>query len=257
MSNQKPMIQVNSLVKRYGSLTVIDDITFEVQPAQVLAVIGPSGSGKSTLLRCINFLEEYEAGIVSVDGEPVGYSSSEGVRKRQSEKEIARHRAQVGMVFQSFNLFAHRTVLQNVMMGPIHVKNQARTEARDIALEFLSKVGLSDKRDSYPAALSGGQQQRVAIARALSMKPKVMLFDEVTSALDPELVGEVLLVMENLAKEGMTMIVVTHEMSFARDVASRLLFFDKGKILEDGNPREIFPNPKTERLRAFLSRKSN
>jgi ABC-type polar amino acid transport system ATPase subunit len=254
MPTSSPMIQVNSLVKRYGDLTVIDDISFDVKAAQVLVVIGPSGSGKSTLLRCINLLEEYEGGIISVDGDQVGYYQSGGVRKRQSEKEIAKHRAQVGMVFQSFNLFAHRTVIQNVMMGPVHVKNMARAEAKEIAYEFLAKVGLSDKSESYPAALSGGQQQRVAIARALAMKPKIMLFDEVTSALDPELVGEVLLVMENLAKEGMTMIVVTHEMTFARDVANRVLFFDKGKILEDGNPKEVFSNPKTERLRAFLSR---
>lgn len=248
------MIQVDSLVKRYDQLTVIDNISFEVKASEVLAVIGPSGSGKSTLLRCINFLEEYQGGTILISGEPVGYYQSSGVRKHQSEKEIAQHRAQVGMVFQNFNLFAHRTVIQNVMMGPVHVKKMARPEARDIAFEFLKKVGLADKCESYPAALSGGQQQRVAIARALAMRPKVMLFDEVTSALDPELVGEVLSVMENLAKEGMTMIVVTHEMNFARDVANRLLFIDKGKILEDGNPKEIFSSPKTERLCAFLSR---
>lgn len=252
--NFVPMIKVNSLVKSYGKLRVLDGISFDVLKGEVLAIIGSSGSGKSTLLRCINFLEEFENGSIYVEGEPVGYYETKGIRKRQPEKIIAKHRAEVGMVFQSFNLFAHRTVLQNVMMGPIHVNKVARSNAKEIAYEFLSKVGLADKCNSYPSALSGGQQQRVAIARALAMNPKVILFDEVTSALDPELVGEVLAVMVDLAKEGMTMLVVTHEMAFARDVASKLLFFDNGKIHESGNPKEMFSYPKTERLCSFLSR---
>jgi polar amino acid transport system ATP-binding protein len=249
------MIQVRSVVKSYGPLEVLKGVSFDVAQGEVAAIIGASGSGKSTILRCINFLENFQDGTIQVSGESVGYDvRPDGVRELQSDKTIARHRQEVGMVFQSFNLFPHKTVVENVMCGPVLAKGMRRPEARNIAESLLAKVGLSDKFHALPAHLSGGQQQRVAIARALAMQPKVMLFDEVTSALDPELVGEVLRVIRDLAQEGMTMILVTHEMHFARDVADQVLFFDGGRILQQGAPREVLDHPESERLKAFLRR---
>jgi len=249
------MIEVRDLHKRFGALQVLNGCSFAVERGQVLVVIGPSGSGKSTMLRCVNFLEEYDDGEVWIDGESVGYDfGANGARKRQSERRIAELRAEVGIVFQSFNLFPHRNVIDNIIMAPVNVKGMRKSEASDIARELLRKVGLEDKMLEYPSRLSGGQQQRVAIARALAMQPKVMLFDEVTSALDPELVGEVLQVMRQLAEEGMTMMIVTHEMHFARDVGDQLLFIDEGRIVEEGLPSKILANPQSERLKAFISR---
>jgi polar amino acid transport system ATP-binding protein len=249
------MIEVKSLRKSYGQEWVLDGVSFEVARGEVLVVIGASGSGKSTLLRCINFLEEFQDGEILIDGMPVGYNvGTGGQRRRQSEATIAEMRTRVGMVFQSFNLFPHCTVLENLTMGPVHVKGVDRHEAESRALGLLTKVGLAEKANEYPSHLSGGQQQRVGIARALAMEPTVMLFDEVTSALDPELVGEVLYVMQKLAAEGTTMIIVTHEMQFARDVADTVLFFDKGRIEESGPPEDVFDSPKSDRLKAFLNR---
>jgi polar amino acid transport system ATP-binding protein len=249
------MIEVRNLRKTYGNLEVLRDISFRVEKGEVVVVLGPSGSGKSTMLRCINLLEEFEGGEIRIAGEPIGYvEDAKGGRRRRKEAENAKLREQVGMVFQSFNLFPHRTVLQNVMMGPLKVQGKPRAEIEPMARDLLQKVGLADKADQYPARLSGGQQQRVAIARALAMQPKVMLFDEVTSALDPELVGEVLRVMRQLAQEGMTMIIVTHEISFARDVGDRIIFMDGGLILEEDAPATLLTNPKSERLKLFLRR---
>ncbi len=249
------MIEGRGVVKRFGELTVLDGIDLTVGAAQVVVVIGPSGSGKTTLLRCLNFLEEYDAGEIYVDGELLGYRrTGDGRLVRRSEEEIARSRTQIGMVFQSFNLFPHKRVLENVILAPVYVKGVKREVAVALARELLAKVGLLHKIDAYPGTLSSGQQQRVAIARALAMQPKVMLFDEVTSALDPELVGEVLAVMRQLASEGMTMVIVTHEMQFAREVAHRAMFMDEGRIVEEGPPKELFSRPKTERLQAFLRR---
>jgi len=249
------MIRVRQLEKRFGATHVLKGIDFEVAAGEVLVVIGPSGSGKSTMLRCLNFIEEYDSGEVWIDGTPLGYrKDGNGVPKRQNEREIARMRTRVGMVFQSFNLFPHRTVLQNLMMAPLHVKGEPKDEVRARSLELLDKVGLGAFAGSYPSRLSGGQQQRVAIARALAMRPQVMLFDEVTSALDPELVGEVLGTMKQLAEAGMTMIIVTHEMAFAREVGDRIMFMDAGRIVEHGRPEELFDHPRTERLSQFLLR---
>jgi ABC-type polar amino acid transport system ATPase subunit len=249
------MIEVRGLRKSYGALEVLRDINFSVDKGEVVVVLGPSGSGKSTMLRCINLLEEFQGGEIRIDGEAIGYrEDARGVRHWCKERENAKLRAQVGMVFQSFNLFPHRTVLQNVMMGPLKVQRRARAEIEPIARELLGKVGLLDKADQYPARLSGGQQQRVGIARALAMQPKVMLFDEVTSALDPELVGEVLRVIRRLAQEGMTMIIVTHEIHFARDVADRIVFMDGGLIVEQDAPAVLLSNPKSDRLKLFLRR---
>jgi ABC-type polar amino acid transport system ATPase subunit len=249
------MIEVRGLRKSYGALEVLRDINFSVDKGEVVVVLGPSGSGKSTMLRCINLLEEFQGGEIRIDGEAIGYrENARGVRQWCKERENAKLREQVGMVFQSFNLFPHRTVLQNVMMGPRKVQRRTRAEIEPIARELLAKVGLSDKADQYPARLSGGQQQRVGIARALAMQPKVMLFDEVTSALDPELVGEVLRVIRRLAQEGMTMIIVTHEIHFARDVADRIIFMDGGLIVEQDAPATLLSNPKSDRLKLFLRR---
>ena len=249
------MIEVRDVVKSFGPLEVLKGVSFDVARGEVAVIIGSSGSGKSTILRCINFLEDFQRGTITVNGKPVGYDTdASGARRPQSEATIARHRQRVGMVFQSFNLFPHKTVVENVMTGPVRAKGMPRGEARVIAEALLAKVGLSSKLDSYPANLSGGQQQRVAIARALAMQPDVMLFDEVTSALDPELVGEVLHVIRDLAQEGMTMVLVTHEMHFARDVGDRILFFDSGAIVEQGEPAAVLDNPQSERLRAFLRR---
>jgi len=249
------MIQVHDVVKNFGPLEVLKGISFDVAQGEVAVIIGSSGSGKSTILRCINFLEDFQRGTITVNGKSVGYDANgNATRKLQDEETIARHRQRVGMVFQSFNLFPHKTVVENVMTGPIRAKGTARAEARSLAEALLAKVGLSNKLDAYPATLSGGQQQRVAIARALAMQPEVMLFDEVTSALDPELVGEVLKVIRELADDGMTMILVTHEIHFARDVGDKLLFFDSGTILEQGQPRAVLDNPQSDRLKGFLRR---
>ena len=250
-----PMIRVCDVHKSFGDLKVLDGMSFDVTRGDVLAIIGPSGSGKSTMLRCMNFLEEHDAGEILIEGEPLGYRvNDDGTRVRQSEVEIAQMRTVVGMVFQNFNLFPHRSVRENITLAPISVKQVAAPEANDRAEALLEKVGLAEKIDEYPSRLSGGQQQRVAIARALAMEPKVMLFDEVTSALDPELVGEVLTVMQQLAEEGMTMVIVTHEMQFAHDVSDRLMFIDGGKIVEEGDPAELIKRPESARLREFLHR---
>jgi polar amino acid transport system ATP-binding protein len=249
------MIEVRDVVKSFGALEVLKGVSFDVAQGEVAVIVGSSGSGKSTILRCINFLEDFQGGTVTVSGKPVGYDvDGGGARKPQREAAVAKHRQRVGMVFQSFNLFPHKTVVENVMAGPVRAKGMKRAEARGIAEALLAKVGLSNKLDAYPATLSGGQQQRVAIARALAMQPEVMLFDEVTSALDPELVGEVLTVIRDLAQDGMTMILVTHEMHFARDVGDKILFFDAGTIVEQGEPRAVLDNPKSDRLKTFLRR---
>jgi polar amino acid transport system ATP-binding protein len=254
-SGSRPMVRIQDVHKRFGNLEVLRGVNLDVQPGEVVCIIGASGSGKTTLLRCINFLETYESGRIYVDDELVGYRERDGRLVPAREKDVARVRAETAMVFQQFNLFPHMTVLNNVAFGPIRVRGVAKDEAQRRARELLARVGLSDKADAYPAQLSGGQQQRVAIARALAMEPKVMLFDEVTSALDPELVGEVLAVMENLAaSHGVTMIVVTHEMMFAREAADRVVFMDDGVIVEEGRPDDVIGNPRSDRLRAFLRR---
>ena len=237
------MIEIKGLRKAFGVDEVLKGIDLSIDEKEVVVIIGPSGSGKSTLLRCMNHLEEPTGGEVVVDGITLS-----------SEANINKVREEVGMVFQRFNLFPHMTVLENIMLAPMKVKHVARSEAEKTARELLARVGLAEKADAYPDNLSGGQQQRVAIARALAMHPKVMLFDEPTSALDPEMVGEVLDVMRALANEGMTMVIVTHEMGFAREVGDRLLFVDEGRIIESGVPREVFENPKEERTRSFLSK---
>lgn len=237
------MIEVKNLHKSFGDLEVLKGIDLIVNEGEVLCLIGGSGSGKSTLLRCINYLDKKTKGEIWIDGEIV----------HTREGNINSIRQKVGMVFQRFNLFPHMTVIQNVMEGPVTIKKMSKAKARKIALELITKVGIEDKIDEYPAMLSGGQQQRVAIARALAMDPKVILFDEPTSALDPELVGEVLKVMKDLAKDGMTMIVVTHEMGFAKEVADRVIFINEGVIAEEGPPEQIFENPQNERLQSFLA----
>jgi len=250
------MLAMSGVVKNFGANQVLRGISLDVAPGEAVVVIGPSGSGKTTLLRCINLLEDYQEGTVTVDGAPIGYRIDPrgGQRLRMSEREIAAAREQVGIVFQSYNLFPHMTVLQNIVAAPIKVKGVPRAKAEARARDLLALVGLSDKVHEYPVRLSGGQQQRVAIARALAMDPKIMLFDEVTSALDPELVGEVLAAMQQLARDGMTMVVVTHEMSFARDVADRIVFMDGGVIVEEGKPDQLFGAPRTDRVRQFLKR---
>ena len=255
-AQQRPMLEIAGVSKRFGTLEVLHDVSLSVQAGEVVVVIGPSGSGKTTLLRCINLLEDYERGTVTVDGDPVGYTvdGSSGRRQRMSERDIAASREKIGIVFQSYNLFPHMTALQNIVAAPVRVRGIPRAKAEARARELLAMVGLSDKALEYPVRLSGGQQQRVAIARALAMDPKIMLFDEVTSALDPELVGEVLAAMQQLARDGMTMIVVTHEMSFARDVADRIVFMDGGVIVEQGEPDQVFFAPRTDRVRLFLTR---
>jgi len=249
-----PMIRCEDVHKRFGRLEVLRGITFDVAKGEVVVMAGPSGSGKSTLLRCINHLERVNQGRIYVDGQPVGYREVKGKFVERREREVARMRASIGMVFQRFNLFPHLTALGNVIDAPIHVRKMSRRQAQEAGRAMLGKVGLGDKFDAYPAQLSGGQQQRVAIARALAMEPKVMLFDEPTSALDPELVGEVLEVMKSLAREGMTMIVVTHEMGFAREVADRAMLIDEGVIVEEGPPAQFFNNPRHERTKLFLSK---
>ncbi|MBE3564236.1 MAG: amino acid ABC transporter ATP-binding protein [Thermogemmatispora sp.] len=246
------MVRVEQAVKRFGDLLVLNNVSMTVKRGQVVVIIGPSGSGKTTLLRCINHLEKIDSGRIYVDGQLVGYRLVNGRLVEAREAEIAKMRAQIGFVFQRFNLFAHMTALENIIEAPVHVLGIPRDEAIAQAMELLRKVGLEEKAHVYPHKLSGGQQQRVAIARALAMRPKLMLFDEATSALDPELVGEVLKVMRQLAEEGMTMVVVTHEMGFARDVADHVIFMDHGVIVEEGPPEQIFDNPQNERTRNFL-----
>jgi polar amino acid transport system ATP-binding protein len=252
----EPLVRLTGIVKHFGRVQVLRGVDLEVWPGEVVVVIGPSGSGKTTLLRSINHLEEVDGGSVVVDGQMVGYQlSRHGNRLHPSgSRQIARVRRDIGMVFQSFNLFPHMTVLENIIEAPVKVRRESRREAAAHAKELLDRVGLAHKGDDYPRQLSGGQQQRVAIARALAMRPKLMLFDEPTSALDPELVGDVLLTMKDLADQGMTMIIVTHEMGFARDVADRVLFMDGGVVVESGSPEEVLNNPKNQRTREFLSR---
>ncbi len=244
-----PIVRVSHLEKYFGHLHVLKDLSFEVNPAEVSCIIGPSGSGKSTLLRCINFLEQPDYGEIEVAGVVVE-AQGKGVAYRRRIRDL---RLKTGMVFQSFNLFPHMTALDNVIEGPVTVKGIKRAEATEIGMHNLEKVGLIDKRDEYPSRLSGGQQQRVAIARAITMQPQVMLFDEPTSSLDPELIGEVLGVMQQLVEEGMTMLIVTHEIGFAREFAHRIMFMDEGRFAETGPPAQLFENPQEERTRAFLS----
>ncbi|MFS0068298.1 amino acid ABC transporter ATP-binding protein [Corynebacterium striatum] len=232
---------------------MLKGITLEVQPGEVACLLGPSGSGKSTFLRCCNHLEKVTAGRLYVDGDLIGYRERDGALYEISEKEAAAQRADIGMVFQQFNLFAHRTVLENIIEAPVHVKKQPVEQAKKRAMELLEQVGLAHKADAYPVQLSGGQQQRVAIARSVAMDPKLMLFDEPTSALDPELVGEVLRVMKELAAGGMTMLVVTHEMGFAREVADKIFFMDGGQVIESGTPEQVIDNPQHPRTQEFLS----
>ncbi|UUO04076.1 amino acid ABC transporter ATP-binding protein [Mycolicibacterium novocastrense] len=248
------MVKAEAVCKNFGALEVLKGVTLEIGRGEVLCMVGPSGSGKSTFLRCINHLEQVNAGRLYVDGELIGYRQRGNKIYEMPPREAARQRRDIGMVFQHFNLFPHRTVLENVIEAPIHVKRVKKDEAVARARDLLDQVGLTTKADAYPAQLSGGQQQRVAIARALAMSPKLMLFDEPTSALDPELVGEVLEVMKTLAAEGMTMVVVTHEMGFAREVANQLVFMDGGVVVEGGPPREVLSHPKHERTKAFLSK---
>jgi polar amino acid transport system ATP-binding protein len=249
-----PMVKAEQVCKSFGALHVLNGITLEVGTGQVLVMVGPSGSGKSTFLRCINHLEQVNAGRLYVDGDLIGYRDRGTKLHEMSPRDAAKQRRDIGMVFQHFNLFPHRTALENITEAPLHVKRVKKGDAVARGKDLLDQVGLAEKADAYPAQLSGGQQQRVAIARALAMNPKLMLFDEPTSALDPELVGEVLEVMKKLAQEGMTMVVVTHEMGFAREVANELVFMDGGVVVESGPPREVLANPQHERTKAFLSK---
>ncbi|MCA1823114.1 MAG: amino acid ABC transporter ATP-binding protein [Frankia sp.] len=248
------MVLAEGVHKSFGRLPVLNGVSLSVGAREVVCVIGASGSGKTTFLRCINHLEKIDSGRLSVDGELVGYRQHGDRLYELRENEVARKRAEIGMVFQRFNLFPHMTAVGNIVEAPMRVRGQSRSTALARAHELLDRVGLADKRDAYPAQLSGGQQQRVAIARALAMDPKLMLFDEPTSALDPELVGEVLDVMRQLANDGMTMIVVTHEMGFAREVGDRLVFMDAGVVVEEGPPKQVFRRPQHERTKAFLSK---
>jgi polar amino acid transport system ATP-binding protein len=248
------MVKAEQVCKSFGHHQVLCGIDLEVMPREVMCIIGPSGSGKSTFLRCINHLDKVSSGRLYVDGELVGYREHNGKLHELRESEVARRRREIGMVFQRFNLFPHKTAAENVMEAPITVRRIPKAQAREQAAQLLERVGLGDKLDHYPAELSGGQQQRVAIARALAMKPKLMLFDEPTSALDPELVGEVLAVMRQLAEDGMTMIVVTHEMGFAREVGDSLVFMDGGVVVESGKPRDVIANPVHQRTQTFLSK---
>src|SRR5580693_2392417 len=250
MADGSKVLDVAGVSKRFGALEVLSDISFQVEKGETVCVLGPSGSGKSTLLRCINWLERPDAGQIYLNGAQIGVSGG----LVMSDRDLSRIRTHIGMVFQHFALWPHLTVLQNLMEAPVHVQKRPKAEVRDEALALLAKVGLSDKRDAFPAKLSGGQKQRVGIARALAMRPDLLLFDEPTSALDPELVGEVLLVMQELAREGMTMVVVTHEMNFAREVAGHVVFMDRGRIVESGTAEAFLDRPTSERARQFLLR---
>ncbi len=250
-----PLVRIRGLRKSFGTTRVLDGIDLDIARGEAVVVIGPSGSGKTTLLRCINVLETYDDGSIQVDGVEVGYDGPPGPRRRsRSEGDLARIRADIGMVFQLFNLFPHLTALENVMLGLVKVRGLPKAEAKARAEHWLERVGLSEKLRSLPGQLSGGQQQRVGIARAVAMEPKVLLLDEITSALDPELVGEVLATVRQLAADGMTMVVVTHEMTFARDVGSRVVFMDAARVVADGTPQDVLVDPRHERLRAFLAR---
>lgn len=248
-----PAVSVRNLRKSFGALEVLKGISFDAREGEVVSVLGSSGSGKSTMLRCINMLEVPTDGEIRIEGEAIRLKNGRHGRQPADLRQLSRLCTNVAMVFQSFNLWSHMTILENVMEAPVYVQKRPKAECREEALDLLAKVGIADKRDYYPTHLSGGQQQRAAIARALAMKPKVMLFDEPTSALDPELVGEVLRVMRALADEGRTMLVVTHEMAFARDVSNRVIFLHKGQIEEDGAPSEVFSAPRSERFRKFIS----
>src|SRR6266705_3476019 len=245
------VLDVAGVSKRFGDVEVLSDVSFQVDKGETICVLGPSGSGKSTLLRCINWLERPDAGQIYLNGERVGIN---GAGIIMSDRDLSHIRTRIGMVFQHFALWPHLTVLQNLMEAPVQVQRRPKAEVRDEALALLAKVGPSEKRDAFPARLSGGQKQRVGIARALAMKPDLLLFDEPTSALDPELVTEVLLVMRDLAREGRTMVIVTHEMAFAREAATRILFLDRGRVIETGPPDRFFTEPETERARQFLQR---
>ncbi len=251
--NTTTVVKAEQVTKSFGDLQILKGIDLEVSRGEVLCIIGPSGSGKSTFLRCINHLEKIDGGRLTVNGSLVGYRQSGDKLFEMRDKEVCKERANIGMVFQHFNLFGHKTALENIIEGPVQVKGMSRKKAIEKALVLLDRVGLGSQAHAYPHALSGGQKQRVAIARALAMEPQLMLFDEPTSALDPELVGEVLDVMKDLAKSGMTMVVVTHEMGFAREVADGIVFIDKGRVVEQGQPHEVLVTPKEERTRAFLS----
>ncbi|RWX81321.1 amino acid ABC transporter ATP-binding protein [Neorhizobium lilium] len=253
-ANTKPLVQARNVHKSFDQLEVLKGIDLDIMPGEVVAVLGPSGSGKSTFLRCINHLEDIQQGYIEVDGEQIGYRVKNDRLEKLSQNGIARQRRKIGMVFQQFNLYPHMTVLQNIIEAPVGVHRESRKDAIENAKRLLERVGLSEKANAYPRQLSGGQQQRVAIARALAIKPKLMLFDEPTSALDPELVGEVLATMRDLAKQGLTMIVVTHEISFAREAADRVVFMDGGVIVEQGKPQDVIGNPQHPRTQAFLSR---
>lgn len=254
VTGRGPMVKAEGIHKFFGRLHVLRGIDLEVSPGEVMCVIGPSGSGKSTFLRCINHLEKIDSGRLWVDGHLVGYRQRGEKLHEMRESEVASQRRDIGMVFQRFNLFPHMTALENVMEAPVQVKGEPKSAVRERAVDLLERVGLADKVASYPSQLSGGQQQRVAIARALAMAPKLMLFDEPTSALDPELVGDVLDVMRRLAEDGMTMVVVTHEMGFAREVGDSLVFMDEGAIVEQGHPRAVLAEPKHQRTKDFLSK---
>ena len=249
----EPIVCIRGVGKSFGAHRVLEGVDLDVGRGQVVSIIGPSGGGKTTLLRCINLLEAYDEGSIRVDGVEVGYRDGDGRRRARGDRELAKIRADIGMVFQLFNLFPHLTAAENVMLGLRKVRGLTRAEARERALTWLARVGLSEKVESLPAQLSGGQQQRVGIARAVAMDPKVLLLDEITSALDPELVGEVLAVVQQLAKEGMTMIVVTHEMGFARDISDRVVFMEAGRIAAEGTPADVLVQPRHERLQSFLS----
>ena len=251
----EPLVRIRGLGKSFGPTRVLEGVDLDVGRGEAVVVIGPAGSGKTTLLRCINVLETYDEGSIQVDGVEVGYDGPPGPgRKPRREGELARIRADIGMVFQLFNLFPHLTALENVMLGLTKVRGMPKAEARARAEHWLARVGLSDRMSNLPGQLSGGQQQRVGIARAVAMEPKVLLLDEITSALDPELVGEVLSAVQQLARDGMTMVVVTHEMTFARDVGTRIVFMDAARVVAEGTPREILVEPRHERLRSFLAR---
>ncbi|WP_323368722.1 amino acid ABC transporter ATP-binding protein [Ornithinicoccus halotolerans] len=250
----RPLVEAVNVTKSFGHNQVLRGIDLTVDPGEVVCLLGASGSGKTTFLRCINQLESIDGGRIWVDGELMGYRERDGRLHRLKDAEVAAQRREIGMVFQRFNLFPHKTVLENICEAPVVVQRRPRGQVREEALRLLDQVGLEDKPHEYPASLSGGQQQRVAIARALAMQPKLMLFDEPTSALDPELVGDVLAVMRDLAEQGMTMVVVTHEMAFAREVADRVVFMDAGVVVEQGSPAEVLQSPREERTRSFLSR---
>jgi polar amino acid transport system ATP-binding protein len=248
------VLRASAVTKSFGRLQVLKGVSLDVRQSETVCLIGPSGSGKTTFIRCINHLEKIDSGRIDVNGQLIGYREQNGKLREDSERSVARQRTQIGMVFQRFNLFPHRTALENVTEAPVHVLGVPQRQAVSEAKELLARVGLGDKYDTYPGKLSGGQQQRVAIARALAMKPALMLFDEPTSALDPEVTGEVLSVMEELARDGTTMIVVTHEMGFAREAADRVVMMDEGQIIEEGTPEHFFVAPEHERTKQFLSK---